>query len=88
MKLLPKDRSRRPSSFVGARWDERVAREVAHQGRIERAFDRAESAHRAGAPEQALTSLGEAEALSGELPPAYGAMRSQLCRALAAKRTR
>jgi hypothetical protein len=88
VKLLLKDLSKRSSSLVGAGWDERVAREVAKQGRIEDAFDRAESCHRAGVPEQALVSLEEAEALSGELPPVYGAMRSKLCRELAGRRAR
>jgi hypothetical protein len=60
-----------PSRAGGQDWDERVAREVEHQRRIEAAFDRADSCRAAGDHEQALAWRREADALSGELAPAY-----------------
>ena len=59
-------------------WDERVAREVARQGRIEAAFDRADLLYSVGALEPALECLQAAEALSGDLPPTYRARRAQM----------
>lgn len=73
-------RRRRPEagSPSGAEWDERVAREVEHQARIETAFDRADALERLGYVERALEWLDEADALSGALSPAYRAKRARL----------
>jgi hypothetical protein len=59
-------------------WNARVAREVAHQARIEAAFDRADAFDRLGNLELALEWLDEADALSGGLTPAYRAKRLRL----------
>jgi hypothetical protein len=56
-------------------WDERVAREAAHEGRIEAAFDEAEQHARAGTLESALEALSEAEDLAGGLPDEYIELR-------------
>jgi hypothetical protein len=45
------------------RWDERVAREVEHQARIEAAFDRADAFDRLGHAERALEWRNRADAL-------------------------
>jgi hypothetical protein len=45
------------------RWDERVAREVEHQARIEAAFDRADALERLSDFEEALAWRARAEAL-------------------------
>jgi hypothetical protein len=44
-------------------WDERVAREVEHQARIEAAFDRADAFDRLGHAERALEWRNRADAL-------------------------
>jgi hypothetical protein len=58
-------------------WDEHVAREVGHQARIEKAFDRAEAYERFGDFKQALEWLDQADLLGGGLPPAYLALRAR-----------
>jgi hypothetical protein len=69
----------RPSTSSALKgWDQRVAREVQHQARIETAFDRADELDRLGDLEQALECLDEADALSGGLSPAYRAKRVRL----------
>jgi tetratricopeptide (TPR) repeat protein len=65
------------------RWDERVAREVRHQGVIEASFDRADAYARLGDFERALEWLDRAAAVSGDLPPAYRAERASWARAAA-----
>ena len=67
-------------------WDERVAREAARQGRIEAAFDRADSFYSVGDLEPALRWLEAAEELSGDLPPAYLDRRATMLRDLAGHR--
>src|SRR5688572_24710975 len=52
-------------SSGGPEWDGRVAHEVAHQARIEAAFDRAERCERLGDYERALEWLDRAEDLGG-----------------------
>jgi hypothetical protein len=70
--------------WLGARgWELRVAREVARQARIEAAFDRADAYQRLGDVEHALQWLDRAAALSGGLPPMYGATRAHLAREVA-----
>jgi hypothetical protein len=59
-------------------WDGRVAREVARQARIEAAFDRADAFYSVGDFEPALEWLQTAEALAGELPPAYRMRRAEM----------
>jgi hypothetical protein len=50
--------------FLDARhWDERVAREVEHQARIEAAFDRADAFERLGEAERASVWNDRARAL-------------------------
>ncbi|MEA2329903.1 MAG: hypothetical protein QOH58_41 [Thermoleophilaceae bacterium] len=62
-------------------WEGRLANEVRAQGQIEAAFDRADASERAGEFEHALEWLDRAEALSGDLSPAYRAQRERLaCR--------
>ena len=56
-------------------WDARVAREAAHEVRIEAAFDEAEEHAGAGRFELALESLSEADDLAGGLPVAYTQLR-------------
>jgi hypothetical protein len=62
-------------------WDERVAREVEHQARIEATFDRADACERLGDFEHALAWLHRADALSGGLSPTYLAKRARLANA-------
>ena len=62
---------------VDREWDGRVAREVAHQARIEVAFDRVEACGRLGDFERALEWLERAEELAGGLSPAYHAQRAR-----------
>jgi hypothetical protein len=50
-------------SLVTKDWDERVAREVEHQARIEAAFDRADVFERLGRPERAQVWTHRAHAL-------------------------
>jgi hypothetical protein len=59
-------------------WDALVARVVAHQLRIEAAFDRADACERIGDFEHALGWLDRADAISGGLSPAYRARRARL----------
>jgi hypothetical protein len=59
-------------------WDGRVARETAHQARIEAAFDRADAFDRIGDAERALEWLDKAGALSGGLTPTYREKRLRL----------
>jgi hypothetical protein len=59
-------------------WDRRIAREVAHQARIEDAFDRADALDQLGDVELALEWLDEADALSGGLTPTYRQKRVRL----------
>jgi len=73
----------RPASRDAKDWDARVAREAAHQGRIEAAFDRADSFYSVDDLEPALEWLRAAEALSGDLPRAYRVRRAQMVRDLA-----
>lgn len=58
-------------------WEEHVAREVAYQAGIERAFDRAEAFERFGDLDHALKWLDRADLLSGGLPPAYFELRAR-----------
>jgi hypothetical protein len=67
-----------PESLCDQEWDERVAREVEHQARIEIAFDRADTLDRLGDFERALEWLDEADVLSGGLSPTYRAKRVRL----------
>jgi hypothetical protein len=76
---------RRDSTEAQA-WDQRVAREVEHQARIEAAFDRADAFDRLGDVELALEWLDEAGALSGGLTPTYRAKRLRLGRGVARRR--
>jgi hypothetical protein len=62
-------------------WEERVAREVERQARIEAAFDRADACERLGEFERALQWLHRADALSGGLSPSQLAQRSRLANA-------
>jgi hypothetical protein len=64
-------------------WDEHLAREARHEGRIEAAFDRAEARADAGHFERALESLSEAEDLAGGLPDAYIELRERWIASLA-----
>jgi len=57
-------------------WERRVIREARRQGRIERAFDRADAFARLGDYGQALGWLAQAKALSGDLPPTYAVKRA------------
>jgi hypothetical protein len=50
-------------SLDAMHWDERVAREVEHQARIETAFDRADAFERLGDVERALVWTDRAHAL-------------------------
>jgi hypothetical protein len=59
-------------------WDERIAREVERQARIEATFDRADACERVGDFERALQWLHRADALSGGLSPSQLAQRSRL----------
>lgn len=63
--------------LVAPEWDGRVAREAAHQARIEAAFDRVDAYERLGDLECALAWLARAEELAGDLPPAYRAQRAR-----------
>lgn len=83
MKSLVQNLRELPLRADGQDWQERVAREVERQARIEAAFDRADACRLAAHPEQALAWLAQAEALGGELPPAYQATRVHLSRELA-----
>jgi hypothetical protein len=67
-------------------WNARVAREVAHQARIESAFDRADAFDRLGDLELALEWLDEADVLSGGLTPTYRDKRLRLVRDVARTR--
>lgn len=69
-------------------WDERVAREVEHQARIEATFDRADACERLGDFEHALVWLHRADAPSGGLSPTYLARRSRLANAAHSARRR
>jgi hypothetical protein len=69
-------------------WDERVAREVERQARIEATFDRADACERLGDFEHALEWLHRADALSGGLSPTYLAQRSRLANAAHSARRR
>jgi hypothetical protein len=69
-------------------WDERVAREVEHQARIEATFDRADECERLGDFEHALVWLYRADALSGGLSPTYLTHRSRLANAAHSARRR
>jgi hypothetical protein len=71
-----------------AEWDERVAREVARQARIEATFDRADACERLGNFEHALVWLHRADALSGGLSPTHLAQRSRLANAAHSARRR
>ena len=62
-------------------WDERVAREVERQARIEATFDRADACDRRGDFEHALEWLHRADALSGGLSPSHLEQRSRLAKA-------
>jgi len=64
-------------------WDERVAREAAHESRIETAFDRADAHAVSGDFALALESLSEAEDLAGGLPDAYVELRARWIHELA-----
>lgn len=64
-------------------WDERVAREVEHQARIEAAFDRADAFRRLGHFAREQHWLDTAERLSGGLAPAYLAQQAHAARELA-----
>lgn len=64
-------------SLVGREWDERVAREVARQARIEAAFDSVDACERQGDIERALEWLDRAENLAGDLSPQYRARRER-----------
>jgi hypothetical protein len=65
-------------SLQAQEWDQRVAREAAHQARIEAAFDRADAFDRLGDAELALEWLDRADALSGGLTPTYRETRQRL----------
>jgi hypothetical protein len=69
-------------------WDERAAREVERQARIEATFDRADACERLGNFEHALEWLHRADALSGGLSPSYLAQRSRLANAAHSARRR
>lgn len=69
-------------------WDQRVAREVKHQARIEATYDRADACERLGDPEHALEWLARADALSGGLSPTCLAQRSRLAKAAHGTRRR
>jgi hypothetical protein len=60
-----------------------IAREIAHEARIEAAFDHAEAHADAGHFEQALEWLSEAEDLAGGLPIAYVQLRERWVASLA-----
>jgi hypothetical protein len=64
-------------------WDAQVAREAAHEARIEAAFDQAEAHASAGHFERGLEWLSEAEDLAGGLPDAYLELRRQWLTSLA-----
>jgi hypothetical protein len=76
----------RRDSTEAQEWDQRVAREVEHQARIEAAFDRADAFDRLGDVELALEWLDQADALSGGLTPGYRAKRFRLGRGVARRR--
>jgi hypothetical protein len=69
-------------------WDERIAREVERQARIEATFDRADACERWGDFERALEWLHRADALSGGLSPTQLAQRSRLVNAAHSARRR
>jgi hypothetical protein len=70
------------SRWVTDDWDKVVAREVARQGEIEAAFDRADACERLGELRLALEWLDRARELSGGLSPAGSAQRARLACAL------
>jgi hypothetical protein len=70
----------RRTSSEAREWDRRVAREAAHQARIEAAFDWADAFDRLGDVELALEWLDHAAALSGGLTPSYREKRLRLSR--------
>jgi vacuolar-type H+-ATPase subunit I/STV1 len=61
-------------------WEQRVAREVELQSRIEAAFDRADACERLGDFEQALEWLDRASRLSGGLSLTYRDRRADFAR--------
>jgi hypothetical protein len=63
-------------------WEERVARAVQFQARIEVAFDRADACERLGDLAHALDWLDRASALSGGLSPTYKTRRAHFARVL------
>lgn len=67
-------------------WDALVEREVARQGEIEAAFDRAEACATEGAVERALEWLDRASELSGGLSEACRAQRAHLVAELEVRR--
>jgi hypothetical protein len=75
--ILGSLRQRRASCDIHD-WDERVAREAGRQARIETAFDRADAFYSSDDFESALEWLRTAEALAGDLPPAYRLRRAQM----------
>jgi hypothetical protein len=68
----------RSESPQAQEWDQRVAREAAHQARVEAAFDWADAFDRLGDAELALEWLDKADALSGGLTPTYREKRMRL----------
>jgi hypothetical protein len=69
-------------------WNERVAREVERQARIEATFDRADACEQLGNFELALVWLQRADALSGGLSPTHLTQRSRLASAAHSARRR
>jgi hypothetical protein len=78
--------SLRSPSWVTHDWDALVAREVARQGDIEAAFDRADACERLGDPRLALEWLDRARDLSGGLSPACRAQWARLAHELERER--
>ena len=78
--------SERSPSRAPDDWDGLVAREVARQGAIEAAFDRADACTAEGAFQLALESLDRASELSGGLSQARRMQRARLVGELEAGR--
>ncbi|MEA2361151.1 MAG: hypothetical protein QOD71_296 [Thermoleophilaceae bacterium] len=71
--------------FMPHDWEERVAREVEFQARIEATFDRADAYGRRYDFEHALEWLDRASALTGGLSPTYRRRRANFARQLERK---
>jgi hypothetical protein len=87
MSMSSPERSTRQRELrVPRDWEERVARQVDLQSRIEAAFDKADAYGRVGRFALALEWLDLASTLSGGLPPEYRLRRARYARKLQRER--